>query len=325
MLNVFITVDTEAWPFSPGWRESGLAQDIDRDIYGITPGGEFGIAFQMDVLDAYGLKAVFLVEPLFACVVGLEPLRQIVALIQGRGHEVQLHLHTEWLAWMDPSILPGRTGQNIGDFFEDEQAQLIAQGLQNLQACGAHNLVAFRAGNYGANFDTLRALARNGLLYDTSHNTNYLGSACDMRTPDLLLQPRRMHGVIEFPISIFRDRPGHYRHSQLCACSGAELEDALLGAWRRGWYAFVLVSHSFELIKRRRGSGRPPAADGIVIRRFERLCRFLASHRDKFRTAVFAEIDPEAVPEMAPQHPPRTGLHRTAWRFAEQLARRVYP
>jgi hypothetical protein len=56
-------------------------------------------------------------------------------------------------------------------------------------------LCAFRAGSYGANFDTLRALARNGILYDSSHNTCYLGYTCEMRTPNLLLQPKKIDGV----------------------------------------------------------------------------------------------------------------------------------
>ena len=149
-LNVFITVDTEVWPRTPGWRESGLKKDMLRDIYGATTAGEYGLPYQMDVLDAHGLKAVFFVESLSACAAGLGPLREIVAMVQARGHEVQLHIHTEWLKWMNPSILPGRTGQNIKDFTEDEQTLLIGRALENLRAAGAVDACAFRAGNYGA-------------------------------------------------------------------------------------------------------------------------------------------------------------------------------
>jgi peptidoglycan/xylan/chitin deacetylase (PgdA/CDA1 family) len=49
----------------------------------------------MDVLDAHGMKAVFFVESLFPCVLGPERLREIVQMVQERGHEVQVHLHTE--------------------------------------------------------------------------------------------------------------------------------------------------------------------------------------------------------------------------------------
>lgn len=323
MLNVFITVDTEFWPRSPAPRPSGLADDFRRDIHGATPEGDFGVPYQMDVLDAHGLKAVFLVEALSPDAIGLDYLREIVALVRGRGHEVQLHLHTEWLAWMPEPVLPGRTGLHLKDFTEDEQTILLERGLANLRACGVENPCAFRAGNYGANVDTLRALARHGIAFDTSHNAYYLGTQCGLHTPGPLLQPGRLEGVWEFPITCFRDWPGHRRHAQLCACSSRELEGALLQAWRRGWYAFVLVSHSFELINRRWNSDAPPAPDRAVIRRFERLCRFLEAHRDKFQTATFGGLDPASIPIVDEAVPLRSNVYRTARRFAEQLARRA--
>src|SRR4051794_548697 len=113
--NIIITIDTEASPKTTCWRESELADEFRWDIFGETPHGGYGIPYQMDLLDAYGLRAVFFVESLFACEVGARRLRELVELIQGRGHEVQLHLHTEWLWRMRASILPGRTGKNLKD------------------------------------------------------------------------------------------------------------------------------------------------------------------------------------------------------------------
>jgi hypothetical protein len=323
MVNVFITVDTEVWPHYPSWRETALSKDIDLDVFGRTQAGEFGISYQMDILNRYELKAVFFVEALFACVVGLDSLRRIVGTVQEKGHEVQLHLHTEWLEWMDPSSLPGRRGQNLKDFSEEEQLLLISQGLQNLRNCGVRDICAFRAGNYGANFDTLRALARIGVRYDTSHNSCYLDRECGLRTPDLLTQPRLIHGTYEFPISFFTDWLGHYRHAQLCACSSGEMENALIDASKQGWYSFVLISHSFELIKGRKGMVKEGFPDRIVIRRFENLCRFLADNKDKFRTTGFSEVDPETIPAIQKSQLLCSSIDRTAWRLVEQLARKV--
>ncbi len=333
-LNVFITVDTEVWPCTPNWRETGLSQEMDRLIYGTTREGEYGLPFQIDRLNKYGLKAVFFVESLFACAVGLDPLNKIVKMIQNGGQEVQLHIHTEWLARMTQSILPGKTGQHLKDFSLEDQALLIEQGLQNLQACGVQNLCAFRAGNYGANLDTLHALAQNGILYDASHNTCYLDSHCDIQTPDLLLQPQKINGVYEFPISFIRDYPGHYRHMQLCACSWLELKNALLEAWKQGWYSFVLVLHSFELVKSKSRYefelAKPRiryeeklSVDRIVTERFERLCRFLTDNRDKFRTAVFSEIAPDMIPPALPSRPLRSRIYYTGLRYIEQLRSRL--
>jgi hypothetical protein len=323
MLNVFITVDTEVWPLLPDWRRAGLARDIDRDIHGVTPEGSFGVSYQIDVLNRYGLKGVFFVESLFAEVAGREPLRALVGEVQDRGHEVQVHPHPEWLAWMPEPLLPGETPPLIRHYSEDDQAFLIARAVRNLRECGADRPCAFRAGDYAANFDTLRALARNGIAYDTSYNATYLGTRCRLETPELLLQPTRLEGVYEFPISFFSVWPGRPRHAQLTACSFPELRSALLQAWRAGWYSFVIVSHSFELLKRRRQNPGRPRPDRIVVRRFERLCRFLAENRDKFRTTGFAGVAADDVPAHPAARVLRSAPQKALWRYAEQLARRV--
>lgn len=323
MLNVFITVDTEIWPRLPDWKGTGFSSEMDRDIYGITPEGEFGICFQMDLLDQYGLKAVFFVESLFASAVGLNPLREIVQAIQNGGHEVQLHIHTEWLGKLTDNLLPGRTGKNMKDFSMEEQERLIARGIENLKACGVKTVSAFRAGNYGANFDTLRALFKNGILYDTSYNVCYLDLTCGMRTAQPLLQPMFIEGVYEFPVSFFQDWPGHRRHIQLCACSWRELQNSLLWAWRSGWHSVILVSHSFEMIKRPAHPAKQASVQSIVVRRFRQLCRFLGSNRDKFRTRLFSELDPKDIPLGLPAPVFQSGMHHTAWRFLEQAAGRI--
>src|ERR1035438_789866 len=64
MLSVFFTVDTEAHPASPHWAERGLADEIRRDIDGVTPKGEFGAFYQADILKSHGLQGVFFVEAL---------------------------------------------------------------------------------------------------------------------------------------------------------------------------------------------------------------------------------------------------------------------
>jgi hypothetical protein len=81
--------------------------------------------------------------------------------------------------------------------------------------------------------------------------------------------------------------------------------------------------HGSELLGERKRLAMPAAPANIVVRRFRRLCEFLAAHRDKFRAAVFSEIDPAAIPKSSGLSPPRTGVHRTAWRMAEQLAGRI--
>jgi hypothetical protein len=257
------------------------------------------------------------VESLFASGLGLEPLREMVGVIQDRGHDVQLHVHSEWLPITNHTVLPGRSGLNLNCFSEDEQRLLIGNSFDNLEAAGVANISAFRAGNMGADIGTLRALARAGIPYDSSYFAPYLKSHCHLGDLGNICQPVKRYGVVEFPVSSFTDFPGHMRPMQLCACSSSEIEHGLLQAWRNQWRCVVLLWHSFELIKRPSYTTRQPALDRLVNSRFVRLCRFLAEHRDKFRTAMFAD---QSWSEIAESQRPqlRSPIWRTAWRVAEQ-------
>lgn len=319
-VHVFLTVDTEVSPKTNGWLASSLKDEIRWDIYGETRHGDFGLAYQMDVLEKHGLKGVFFIEALFPCAVGLDPLRQIVELIQSRGHEVQLHVHAEWAKRTPEPLVPGRSGKHLKDFTEDEQFQLISRALEYLNAAGANHVCAFRAGNYGADFATLRTLRRLGIAYDTSYNLPYLGSRCGLCTAEPVLQPRVIEGVWEFPITYFYDLPGHVRHLQLTACSFPEMKAVLQQAWELRWYSVVLVSHSFELVGPR-SPGRPVLPDYLVIRRFERVCQFLDTNRDKFQTTTFDEVDPAEIAGTGTGPPIRTSVWSTAFRMVEQVGR----
>jgi hypothetical protein len=319
-LNVLVTVDTEWWPPTAHWTGANWQEHLRRDIYGVTAQGEYGLTYQLDVLDAHSLKAVFHVESLFACAIGIEPLAEIVQQIQNRGHEVQLQIHSEWLRWMPDPIVPSRTGNDLKDYTEDEQFLLLARGLENLRQAGAVDVCAFRAGNYGADFATLRALARNGILFDTSYNACYLDASCGLRLPDPLFQPTVIEGICEVPITFFEDFPGHYRHVQLSACSYREIRQALLHSLKWHRKTLVLVSHSFELIRR---DSSPLVPDRIAVRRFSRLCRFLAANRDRFRTVGFLDLDPDSITRFMPTRELRSNILWTAIRCAEQLARRL--
>lgn len=324
MLNIFLTIDTEIWPYIKGWPVKALPSDkndfteeIATYIYGVTPTGDFGLPYQIQQFKEHGLKANYFVETLFSNRVDKIILNDIVSLIKDHDHDVQLHLHTEWLSEIKDQNIPIQFKEFMHQFSLEEQTALIKKGIQNLHSAGVEKVHAFRAGSYGANLDTLHALLQNGILYDTSYNPCYLESDCAIQTNKLLLQPENIEGIWEFPISFFQDYPGHRRHAQLCACSFYELKTALLDAWKAGWHSFVIVLHSFELVKKR-GPSLMPLPDKVNIKRFQLLCDFLSANQDKFHTALFSEIDPKVIPKENPTHFIRSRLMHTVWRYAEQ-------
>jgi hypothetical protein len=308
MTDVLITVDTEL-SVSRHRRGASLAANIAASIDGAVAEGRFGIGWQMDRLEAHGLCGVFFVDPLPALVVGDGFLAAIVGPIVARGHEVQLHIHTEWLALADGSPRPIGSGQHIRDYAPADQAALIRQAGKLIEDAGAPAPIAFRAGNYGGSDETLAALAGEGILWDSSFNANYLGGACRIGLPPMINTPVRHGGLIEVPVSGLNDRPGGFRPAQVCAMSQWEMSAALDHAVAIGQPTFVIVSHSFEMLSRDRK--RP---NRMVMARFEHLCRHVATHGG-LRSAGFRDLHPAAV-DNTPKVVPLLAANR--WRTLQR-------
>ncbi|ADE16271.1 polysaccharide deacetylase [Nitrosococcus halophilus Nc 4] len=315
-LNVFFTVDVEIWP--EGWDrlDERFPGAFRRYIYGPTGRGDYGLPMTLQILNDHGLRGAFFIEALFALRFGIQPLTEIVGLIQGAGHEVHLHLHPEWVDKLEQPLFPKRRGHLMRSFSLDEQSRLIQWGLSHLRAAGAPQVKAFRAGGYGFNAETLQALAANGVAMDTSYNPCVRGETSGIEKGGKLWQAVQVEGVYEYPVSAFEDWPGHFRPAQLAAASYGELTKALVAAEQSGWESFVMVSHGFELLDRTRT--RP---DPIVVQRFRRLCRFLERHRDLYPTQGFLELAPRIFPG-EPQ-PIQSNVAYTVFRVLEQASRRV--
>lgn len=314
MTDVLITIDTE---LSARLHQQSIdaGGNIASSIFGEVAGGAYGIGWQMDRMDAHRLKGVFFVDPLPALVYSPAILPEIVQPIVARGHEVQLHIHTEWLQWAKHSPVAGRTGGHIRSFDADDQSTLLGQAIDLLVAAGAPRPIAFRAGNYGADDRTLAALAGLGILWDSSFNPNYSGGACEITIGRDTIAPVAREGLIEVPVSGLFDRGAHFRPAQVCALSGWEMRAALHHAARNRHPLFTIVSHSFEMLSRDRK--RP---NRMVMKRFERMCRVIARHPG-LRSAGFRDLDPAMVGTASAPHTRLGGnLARTAARIGEQIA-----
>lgn len=288
MTAIYLTIDTEySAAFAQGPHALSREENFRRAIAGRVEGGEAGVFFQMEVLERHGCKGVFFVDPLPGLLWGTEAIAEVVAPIVARGHDVQLHCHTEWLALAGKhNPLGARTGTNMANFDLADQVRILELAREILVAAGAPPPVAFRAGNYGANDDTLRALARVGIAYDTSHCPGIAGSACRIGLGPEHRLPHRRLGVVEVPVGCIDAGAGRLRHAQVTALSLREMRDAIVHARDAGIPSFTIVSHSFELLDRGRDRINP-----IVRRRFERLCRAIEA-TPGVATATYADNPP---------------------------------
>lgn len=319
MLDVFFTVDVEVW--CDGWEDLDrqFPAAFERYVYGRTARGDFGLPHTLDVLTAHGLLGVFFVEPLFARRFSLDALKEIVALIEGRQQEVQLHLHTEWVDEAKFALSENSLAKRkyMKEFTLPDQQILIAEGIELLQRAGAGTVNAFRAGSFGFNIDTLLALDANGIGFDSSYNPRTRGPESGLLPGVAVVEPTRFGGLFEYPVTAFNDGTGKLRPVQLTACSYAEMEGLLWQALDQERKAFVIVSHNFELLNE--AKSRP---DTIVIRRFHRLCAFLDRHRNCFRTRGFRGLT--GIDTGKQPRPLTSPLWRTGHRVLEQALRRRY-
>ena len=303
---VFLTVDTEF-----AWRHHAAGLGVDSIYQRSIEPADVGISYQLAELARHDLKACFFVDPMPAVLFGLDPIRRIVETILAAGQEVQLHLHANW------------TGATIGDrgatfghfalyrYSLAEQVDLLVKARDLLIAAGAPAPIAFRAGSYAANDDTLAALDSLGFAYDSSHNGAEAPDASRIGLPARQIAPVARR-VVEVPVTVIEDSPGRLRTFQLCALSVGESYDALEHAAVSGHAAVTIVSHGFELANR---SGT--RANAVHVRRFRTLCAILSEMRDVLPTVHFA--DRPALPLDRPDQPLGPDRLRKRWRQAEQL------
>lgn len=317
MLEVFFTVDVEIW--CDGWVniDQKFPGAYRKYILGPTPDGDFGLPYQLRVLKDHGLLGTFFVEPLFSTRFGKQPLEEIVGLIKENGQEVQLHLHSEWVDESLEPLIPDSTRkrQFLFQYSLEEQKRLIEAGISLLTSAGATEVNAFRAGSFGFNLDTLRALAANGISFDSSYNATLFGPTSGVMPNRIVIEPIEYEGVFEYPMTVFKDGIGSLRHAQLTACSYSEIEHLLFQALEEQRNAFVILFHNFELL-----SPSKTRPDRIVIDRFMKLCKFLEKNRDSFCVKGFRELHPTVVP--AHTIPLKVDFWRTANRLVEQVYRR---
>lgn len=320
MTAIYLTIDTEySAAFAQGPQALSREENYRRMIAGRVRGGEAGISHQMDVLDRHGCKAVFFVDPLPGLLWGTQAIADVVGPIAARGHDMQLHCHTEWLALAgERNPLGAKTGRNMADFSLADQIRILEVAREILVAAGAPPPVAFRAGNYGANDDTLRALAEVGIGYDSSHCPAIAGSASLMGLGAEDRRPLRRLGVIEVPVGCIDGGARGLRHAQVTALSSREMRDAIVHARDAGLASFTIVSHSFELLSRDRSRINP-----IVRRRFERLCRTIAA-TPGVATATYRESPPRADCRSLEAPVLSANALRRSLRMAEQAVGNVF-
>ena len=119
---------------------------------------------------------------------------------------------------------------SMSDFTEDDQVRLIAQGLENSVASrgppDCARCVPATRGRTSPLFAQRGAAASRST---PSYFAPHLNGACRLPSDPELSHPVCLEGIIEVPITWFRDGLDRIRPAQLCACSIGEFEHILNG------------------------------------------------------------------------------------------------
>ncbi len=256
-------------------------------------GADYGVRRIMRLCDDHGGRATFFVS-VFECGRYGEPrVARLCQEIATRGHDVQLHTHPRWCF--------DKHRRDMWRYSLDEQLEIIDCGKQLLVDWLGAAPVAHRAGAYGADNNTLCALAARGFRIDSSAFFEHANCRLD-RFRNL---PDQRDGVWELPITVYRRRRMRwlgFAHvpvrseivkTDLNSARDTELEWFLDWAVAQEIPVVHCFMHSYSLIRFDQRCQRFVPAHR-VLRRFQRFLSTVAS-RPGIRMTTMAEVAADPV------------------------------
>lgn len=183
---VIITIDTEVRS-----RNRDLPDPYEQDVLGHLPDVPRGAFWLADVMETHGFAGVFFLDVYGSAKYGADRYHALCDRLLEGGHSIELHTHP------DQKYDPKR--RHMHEYTLAEQTDIVRDGIGLLQAWNGKRPMAHRAGRYGANEDTLKALHTNGIYLDSSF---FYGRA-DCKLPFANSNaPFKSHGIWEVPVTV---------------------------------------------------------------------------------------------------------------------------
>mgnify|MGYP001053237725 FL=1 len=330
---VLITFDVEC-SMGGAWQNPALKPVSPRlGMMGEYGGRRLGIPLICDILERSRLEATFFVEPFNDELGWPGETEPVVRYLAEHGQDIQLHVHPNHYHYGERRAgRPHPMTDQIADLPVEKQAELMKKGAAMLERWGGMRPIAFRAGNMGASEETLQAMKTAGLWIDSSYTFPYVGGQCRFREKERYNGAKWYGDILEVALSAYLQPrfPGLYpsKPVDLMGSSFEECRDAVEMMCDAGGDAVVIL-HSFSLFKVRDKQYREGKPNRVVIRRFEKFCRWLDANRGKYPPRTFTELgrlvreegyEPKAVPPCLVNRPLRAltrkvvqGLNNFYW------------
>jgi peptidoglycan/xylan/chitin deacetylase (PgdA/CDA1 family) len=270
---IIITIDVEDF-FLPRPRTDMIFAKMGNEYYGITK--------IMDIMDNHNIKGTFFVDVYNRETLTEGLISEACQEIDRRGHEVALHTHPEIPRIGRYEIRATLSSRKFG-----EQVKVIEEGKDLIQKWVGKAPLAHRAGAYGANYETLKALKINNIPVDSS--MFYGHRMCGLNHPPLTInQPTVWENVLELPISVTLNRYrlkifglqvgliGLYKKVDLYWCSLRELKKQILKLKEHQVNPIIIFLHSYSLVSIRKKS-RP---NYKALNNFQELVQWMMDPED---------------------------------------------
>ena len=170
-------------------------EPIKYQIWGETNSGEqYGIGRLIEELDKRNVKGLFFVDFAESVDNKEEKIAEVAKFIDSKGHNVGVHLH--------PHHMHDPQRHFLWQYSEQEQKQMIKTCTDLYEKALGEKPLSFRAGKYGANYETLNILDEFGYKYDFSEF--YGQKWCGLSPALNRVLPRKYRNIIEFPVTVFK-------------------------------------------------------------------------------------------------------------------------
>lgn len=190
-----VSVDTEALP------KRATSDHLNRLIWGQHENGRAGVRELCAVADEFCCKLVFFVDACGDYFYG-EAFSEVVRWLDGAGHDVQLHTHSEYLPeefWTAHGF--GYRPRFLNQYDLKKAVFMLGHFSKLLSDLTGKPVLAYRAGSFRWNANTLRALAELGIPLSSNNSMAALANAqCLYSLPSN--QPYRWsNGILEVPMT----------------------------------------------------------------------------------------------------------------------------
>lgn len=287
------------------------------DFRGAYQGVDYGVPFIVERLNRHGMKGTFFVNPF--CPDNLQrTMKENMEFLIDSGHDIQFHPHPEL---MDPSR------EDLTDYPRSEKTTLYQQGISELIRLGVPHPVAFRAGNYAVDPETLEILPSLGIHIDSSIFPNDRRSLVPLPLDDAN-RFTKIGGIYQLPITLIRflPLPGYWATTALDIdrTIWCEQETALdqLASHKVPTANVFLHFHTFYTYENPIEACDPRQVTGVKWENIAEMDAMLnmLSHDKRFKVVTVRELweiflkDPQAL--QGPAFIPYTGIvmtYKRAW------------